>query len=131
MKALVHFSILYLSIALQYKSTSDTITNHSISVWTYGLPNFFLGFTTKSTVSVGHWTHVTATFDPDVGMFVYIDGILDTFKSIDEASPHSFQKGPSNYVFGNKINGLYHYDGMLDEIKIYYDSLTSAGRFYH
>ena len=104
--------------------------NGRISVWTYGLPNFFLGFTRQSTVSVGHWTHVTATFDPNVGMFVYMDGILDAFKSIDEAFPHSFPYGPVDYVFGSKTGGEYSFEGTLDEIKIFYDSLTSTGTFY-
>ena len=105
--------------------------NGRITAWTLGQPNSIPDFTTQSTVSVGHWTHVTVMFDPEAGMFVYMDGILDAFRSIDEVFPHTSPYEPSNYVFGSKINGGYAYDGMMDEIKIYYDSLTSAGRFYH
>ena len=102
-----------------------------MSVWTYGLPNSFLGFMTQSTISVGRWSHVAVVFDPEDGMFVYIDGILDIFKFIDEALPHSVPYGTSAYVFGSKINGIHAFDGTLDDIKVFYHSLTSAGRFYH
>ena len=114
-----------------YSINIQAMPNGHITAWTRGQPNSLTGFLTQSTLTVGHWTHITVMFDPETGMFVYMDGILDAFKSIDEAFPHIFPYGPSNYVFGSKINGLYAYDGMLDEIKIYYDSLTSAGRFYH
>ena len=103
--------------------------NKVISVWTSILPNFYLGFTTQSETAVGTWSHIAVVFDPEAGMFVYMDGILDTFKSIDEASAHRVPYGPHDYVFGNKIGGLYQFDGTLDEIKIFYDSLTSAGKF--
>ena len=32
--------------------------------------------------NVGTWTHVAVVFDPDAGMFIYMDGILDAFKSV-------------------------------------------------
>ena len=100
-----------------------------MSIWTYGLPNSFFGFTTQSTISVGRWSHVAVVFDPEDGMFVYMDGILDAFKSIDETSPHTSPYGPSNYVFGSKINGVHAFDGTLDDIKIFYHSLTNTGKF--
>ena len=100
-----------------------------VSVWTYGLPNSYLGFVAQSTVSVGHWNHVAVVLDPEAGMFVYMDGILDKFKSIDEASAISISHGSYDYTFGSKINGAHAFDGTLDEIKIFYNSLTSAGIF--
>ena len=102
--------------------------SRSISVWTAGQSNYILYLVTHSEAAVGTWTHVTVVFDPETGMFVYMDGILDTFKSIDEASAGSNPRGPSDYVFGSKEEGQYPFDGMLDEINIYYDILTSAGR---
>ena len=114
-----------------YSINIQATPNGHITAWTRGQPNSLTGFLTQSTLTVGHWTYITVMFDPEAGMFVYMDGILDAFKSIDEAFAHSFPYGPINYVFGSKIDGAYSFNGMLDEIKIYYDSLTSAGRFYH
>ena len=100
----------------------------SISVWTFSLPNFFLGFDTQSEAAVGAWSHIAVVIDPEVGMFVYMDGILDAFKSFVEASARGDPYGPHDYLFGSKIHGLYPFDGTLDEIKIFYDSLTSTGK---
>ena len=103
--------------------------NKGISVWTFILPNLFLGIDTQSKAAVGIWSHIAVVYDPETGMFVYMDGILDAFKCIDEASAHVDPYGPHDYVFGSKIGGWYLFDGTLDEIKIFYDSLTSAGKF--
>ena len=105
--------------------------NEGITIWTRGQPNFFLIVSTQSTVSVRIWSHIAVVFDPNVGMFVYMDGMLDVFKSIHEATPLSNPYEPSDYVFGSKINGDYHFEGTLDEIKIFYNSLTSTGKFHH
>ena len=100
--------------------------NKGISVWTS--INFFLDVNTQSNVVVGTWSHNAVVFNPDAGMFVYMDGILDAFKSIDEASAGSHLYRQSDYVFGSKLHGKYPFEGTLDEIKIYYDSLISAGK---
>ena len=102
-----------LSIALWVKPSSlpshgghITYSEHSINiqakqsrrigVWTAGQSNYILHLVTQSEASVGIWSHVAVVFNPDAGMFVYIDGILDTFKSIDEASAGSNPRGPSD-----------------------------------
>ena len=105
--------------------------NEGIRIRTRGLPNSFLGFVTQSTMSVGTWTHVAVVFDTEAGMFVYMDGILDTFKSIVEVSPVPSLNEPHDYVFGSKVNGGYYFEGTLDEIKVFYDSLTSTVKFYY
>ena len=70
--------------------------SRSISVWTAGQSNYILYLVTQSEAAVGTWTHVTVVFDPETGMFVYMDGNLDTFKSIDEASAGSNPRWPSD-----------------------------------
>ena len=91
-------------------------SNAGMSAWTFILPNLFLGIGTQSKAAVGTWSHIAVVYDPETGMFVYMDGILDTFKSIDEASAHRVPYGPHDYVFGSKTGGWYPFDGTLDEI---------------
>ena len=62
-------------------------------------------------------------------MFIYMDGRLDAFKSIDEAFSHTSSHAAKDYVFGSRVNGWYYFDGTFDEIKVFYNSLTSAGKF--
>ena len=112
----------------EYSINTVATASECISVWTWGQPNSLRSFSTHSTAPMGTWTHVAVVFDPDVGMSVYMNGRLDAFKSIDEAFSRSILYGPSDYVFGSKANGGYPFEGTLDEIKIFYESLTSAGK---
>ena len=105
--------------------------NKGISAWTFIPPNLFLGIDTQSKAAVGTWSHIAVVYDPETGMFVYMDGILDAFKSIDEVYVSSNPSGQHDYVFGSKTGGWYPFEGTLDEIKIFYDSLTSAGKFHY
>ena len=99
-----------------------------IAVWTLGQPNSISAFVTHSVAPVGTWTHVAVVFDPDVRMFIYMNGTLDAFKSINEDFLHTSPYGPHDYIFGSKQHGPYPFDGILDEIKVFYDGLSSAGR---
>ena len=101
----------------------------AIGVWTSDQPNSIPSFETQSVAPVGTWTDVAVVFDPDVGMFIYMNGILDAFKSIDEARPHTSLYPPYDYMFGSKGGGVYSFDGTLDEIKVFYNSLTITGIF--
>ena len=78
---------------------------------------------------VGTWTHITVVYDLRIGVFVYMDGILDAFKYIDEINVTSNPYQPYDYVFGSMHGGQFHFDGIMDEIKIYYDSLTRSGTY--
>ena len=100
----------------------------TIGVWTSGQPNTIPGFGTQSTAPIGTWTHVAVVFDPDVGMSVYMNGRLDAFKSINEAFLHTSPYGPNDYIFSSKQHGSYPFDEILDEIKVFYDGLSSTGR---
>ena len=111
-----------------YSISIVSVENGVIGVWTSGQPNSIPAFVTQSTAPVGTWTHVVVVFDPDVGMFIYMNGSLDAFKSIDEAVPHESPYGPDDYMFGSKPRGLFPFDGVLDEIKVFYESLTSVGK---
>ena len=100
----------------------------TIGVWTSGQPNTIPGFGTQSTAPMGTWTHVAVVFDPDVGMSVYMNGRLDAFKSINEAFSASSTHVSYDYVFGSKANGGHPFKRTLDEIKVFYDRLSGAGR---
>ena len=78
-------------------------------------------------MSVGTWTHITVAYNLKIGMFLYMDGILEAFKSIDEINVTSNLHQPYDYVFGSMNGGQFHFEGTMDEIKIYYGSLSSAG----
>ena len=112
----------------EYSINIVATASGTISVWTSGQPNSLRSFRTQSTAPMGTWTHVAVVFDPDVGMFIYMNGILDAFKSINEAFSRSSLYGPRDYVFGGKGTGWYYFEGTLDEIKVFYESLTSAGK---
>ena len=103
-------------------------SSEAIAVWTLNRPNSIY-ISTPSVAPMGTWTHVAVVFDPDVGMSVYMNGRLDAFKSINEAVSRTSPYGPHDYMSGSKANGLYPFDGTLDEIEVFYNSLTSAGEF--
>ena len=107
-------------------SVSFRLSDRStIEAWTTGP----LVLQSKSTVPVGTWTHVTVLYDPGLGLLIYLDGILEAIQSTVETNLESNSATISDYVFGSKANGQYPFDGTLDEIKIFYDILSSAGRF--
>ena len=56
-----------------------------------------------------------------------MNGSLDAFKSIGEAFSHITPYVHYVYMFGSK-GGVYSFDGILDEIKVFYESFTSTGK---
>ena len=91
----------------EYSINIVATSSETIGAWTSGQSNSLKGFITQSVAPEGIWTHVAVVFDPDVGMLIYMNGILDAFKSIDEASPRLTSHGPKDYVFGSQANGGY------------------------
>ena len=64
-----------------------------------------------------------------MGLFLYINGSLDAFRSINEANSNTDATDNSDYVFRAKTDTTHPFDGTLDEIKVFYNSLSSAGMF--
>ena len=61
----------------------------------------------KSTVPVGTWMHITVVYDPRIGMFLYMDGILEAFKSIDEINVAS---NPYQSYVRQHVRGTMNYN---------------------
>ena len=100
---------------------------HLIETWALGQTKVISSIISQSRVFVNNWIHIIVVYDPEVGLSLYLNGILEGFISIDEEIPDNrdFQQ----YSFGSKINRRYPIDGILDEIKVFYESLTSSGEF--
>ena len=81
-----------------------------------------------SAVELNTWTHVAAVYNHNIGGFIYLNGIMETFKSISESEDGNIPADPSVLYFGGK-EGHYHFYGVLDEIKLFYQYLSSSGWF--
>ena len=123
------------------RSINIAISNRRIASWAiiqrmHQIERVFLAQTkripsieSKSSVFTDTWIHVAVVYDPDVGLSLYINGVLEAFRSIDEEVPDTNQYGPHDYMFGAKENGGFDFDGTLDEIKVFYETLTKTGMF--
>ena len=98
-----------------------------ITSWAWGQTKEIPFIKSVSSVFVDTWTHIAVVYDPEVGLFLYVKGTLEAFRSISEAKPHN--RNFVQYAFGSKANGLYPINGTLDEIKVFYESLTGTGKF--
>ena len=101
--------------------------NRLIETWAWGQTKEITSIKSQSRVFVHTWTHIAVVYDPEVGLSLYVNGTLEAFRSISEAKPHS--RNFDHYAFGSKANGGFPFNGTLDEIKIFYDSLTDTGMF--
>ena len=121
------------SISGAFKHISDSKNSRSIviatdsgviKVWTRGLVS--IG---SQSATAGTWIHVLAVFNPNMGLFLYINGSLDMFRSISEATSNAGATDNNDYLLGAKTDTTNPFDGTLDEIKVFYSSLSSAGIF--
>ena len=111
----------HISDSINLRSIIIATDSGAIKVWTRGLVS--IG---SQSATVGTWTHVLAVFNPDMGLFLYIN---DAFRSINEANSNTDATDNSDYVFGAKTDTTHPFDITLDEIKVFYSSLSSAGIF--
>ena len=100
------------------------VWDRTIEAWTYRSVESRVQ--SKSTVQLGKWTHVTVVYNPRVGLLIYIDGVLEAIKPIDQITLKSAD-GATDYAFGSAYNGQYYFEGTLDEIKIFYNKLYNTG----
>ena len=84
----------------------------------------------KSAVELDTWTHVAAVYNHNIGGFIYLNGIMERFKSISESENGSNPADSSVLYFGGK-EGHYHFYGILDEIKLFYQHLSSSGKIFN
>ena len=76
---------------------------------------------------LGTWTHIAVVYDQRSGLWLYINGTEESFKSKDAA--YSYTAGTNNpFYIGTKASQNFHrYNGAVDEIKFFYKGLSSAG----
>ena len=102
--------------------------NHLIETWAWGKTKEITSIKSQSRVFANTWTNIIVVYDPEAGLSLYVNGTLEAFRSISESRPHTRNR-QHNYVFGSKANGGFSFDGTLDEIKVFYESLTDTCRF--
>jgi len=95
-------------------------TNASNQLSTIGIPNrrfSFGGYANdcvgSTTVPLNKWTHVVATYDGNVTIKLYLNGVLD--KTCTLSQPLNTSSGSTVYI--GKRHGFFH--GYIDEVKIY------------
>ena len=100
------------------RSINIVVDAHGVvASWVWGQTKTIPYITSQSRVFVHTWTHIVVVYDPEVGLFLYINGTLEAFRSVDEEEPRN--RNFQQYTFGSKNNGWYPIDGTLDEIKIF------------
>jgi hypothetical protein len=77
-------------------------------------------YDTTSTVVADQWTLVSVTFDGSKLVF-YVNGT-----QVDSLSTFNVSPGPTFYLGVRYINGLDHYTGYLDDVRVYDRVLTPA-----
>ena len=100
-----------------------------LSMWVIWNSSILSGKTIR-TIDPEIWTHVTAVFSHNIGLFIYLNGVMETFKSISESENITNSVNApdtAKLLFGGKF-GQYHYDGVLDEIKLFYKYCSSSGK---
>ena len=100
-------------------------SQHEIRFWVQDEPNRITGVASTSTAEAGQWMHVTITYTRATGAALYINGVLEIFHSVFE--PHSYPSANDAFFIGAKIGGQYPFNGIIDEFKIFYKTMSSSG----
>lgn len=80
--------------------------------------------TTAGTVVDNTWTHVTATYEPNTAVEIYVNG--DRLIRNTNAKTPQLVATPIELRIGNKGDGQYPFYGAIDEVRIYDRVLTQA-----
>jgi PKD repeat protein/putative intracellular protease/amidase len=108
------------SFALYVNGEGSTFNPHSLlfMVRTEGGPPA-IGCTPDSTIALGVWQHVAATYDATTGeMSVYLDGIGQDLTSTSQPSGPIQDNAAYDLMVGNSTSG-YAFDGVIDELRIW------------
>lgn len=82
----------------------------------------FIGYTS---INTSEWHMITITYDRDTNITLYLDGQLDRSRDMSESDGANMN---SDYIFriGEYENGLFNFEGHLDDISIYSKVLSQA-----
>ena len=88
-------------------------------------------FTAVSTIPANQWTHIMTTYDGTTNK-IYINGVLDIQ---DSSYPGTIDSATGSLYFGDTGGGAgggtRHYDGSVDEVRIYNRALSAEEIRYH
>src|SRR3989344_4309614 len=76
-----------------------------------------------STGSFNQWVHAVVTRDALGVISFYVNGILSGAANQSSGAPEA---GTANVRFGNSLNGVHTFDGVIDEMRIYSRVLSPA-----
>ena len=96
--------------------------------WSSSAPSFYLR--SSSTITFDTWTHVAAVYNHNLGGFIYLNGIMDKFKSMSNPVVENNSADSYPLFIGGKARH-FPFTGVLDEIKLFYKQLSSSGKSLH
>jgi hypothetical protein len=81
------------------------------------VPNAYqVDLRSQGIIPLNNWTYIVSVFN-DSGMYIYINGVLDTFNN-EDMGPLNYQEVNSyRYIGGTPPQGLYFFNGLMDEIR--------------
>ncbi len=94
--------------------------DNRLATYWYGWNSQGYHYSNPNSVPIGKWSHVAVTWDQTNGVTFYIDGVKD--KNI----PNSGTGQSINWVRIGREHSTRRFNGAIDEVRIYEQSLTSA-----
>ena len=88
-----------------------------------GTPNY-VRRSSNSTITIGAWQHVVATWDGSTNMKIYINGTETTYQTSTNGSG-ARSDAVRNFGIGNINNGSQTFDGLIDDVRVYNRVLSS------
>jgi len=79
-------------------------------------------YSTTDDIAVGSWHHIAMVYN-DTDLRVYLDGSLDCTPGAHTAG---ISEEPSVFLVGQAFEGDYDFDGLIDEVAVFNDELTST-----
>ena len=92
--------------------------------WRFGVFNSGTEYkvdTTATGLNDNEWHHIVGVFIPDVGLYIYVDGVLD---GTENSVPSSIDNDAVNLWIG-ATNGGNYFGGFMDELMIWDRALSS------
>lgn len=79
---------------------------------------------TNRSLPAGEWVHLVGVYEPGVSLKIYVNGSLDN--TVTSGVPGSQYNSPINVMIGARPDSLCHFDGMIDDVRIYNRVLSDS-----